>query len=174
MMKSFILLVTLMLAGCAVRADTSTAYEDGVARRPADDSAAIDSVYARFSNAYDALDPDAVVALYTDDAYYLPGGGAILQGTADLRNAFAFLTRTKEAGGDLGLSFRIVDRGIDGDLAYDIGYYRLASKRTDGTEGVSVGKFITILKRQSDGRWLFQADGFSNAPPEAFDAPIGQ
>lgn len=172
-MKSFVLLLALLLAGCAAQADTSTAYEDDVAIGTVDDSAALDSVYARFSDAYDALDPEAVAALYTDDAYYLPGGGAILQGTADLRAAFAFLTRTKEAGGDLDLSFRIVDRGIDGDLAYDIGYYRLASKRTDGTESVSVGKFITILKRQSDGRWLFQADGFSNAPPEAFDAPIG-
>lgn len=173
-MKLLLLFIAFLLTGCAAQTDTSTPYEADATVSAEDDRAAIDAVYDRFTAAYDALDPEAVVALYTDDAYYLPSGTAILKGKDSLRTQFAFLARTKEVGGDLDLSFRIIDRGIDGDLAYDIGYYRLASKQTDGTERVGVGKFITILKRQPDGTWLFQADGFSGAPPDAFEAPISE
>lgn len=137
------------------------------------DNEAIDAVYARFSEAYDQMDPEAVVALYTDDAYYLPGGnGAILHGSDDLRMSFAFLPQTKESGGQLAIAFRSVDRAISGNLAYDVGYYRLTSQRPDGTEHVSVGKFTTVLVKGDDGQWRFQVDTFSNAPAEAFDAEI--
>lgn len=137
------------------------------------DSEAIDAVYARFSEAYDQMDPEAVVALYTDDAYYLPGGdSAILHGPDALRKSFAFLAQTKESGGQLAIAFRSVDRAIEGDLAYDVGYYRLTSQRPDGTEHVSVGKFTTVLVKGDDGQWHFQVDAFSNAPEAAFDAHI--
>jgi uncharacterized protein (TIGR02246 family) len=137
------------------------------------DNEAIDAVYARFSEAYDQMDPEAVVALYTDDAYYLPGSdGAILHGPDDLRTAFAFLARTKENGGQLAIAFRSVDRAIDGNLAYDVGYYRLTSQQPDGTARASVGKFTTVLVKGDDGQWRFQVDAFSQAPEAAFDAVV--
>jgi uncharacterized protein (TIGR02246 family) len=153
-------LLALLLAGCATHAQPPT---------PSDDEA-IDAVYKQFSKAYDQMDPEMVVALYTDDAYYLPGGdGAILHGPDALGQSFAFLAQTKENGGQLAISFRSVDRAIEGNMAYDVGYYRLTSQRPDGTEGVSVGKFTTVLLKGDDGHWRFQVDAFSNAPAEAFD-----
>ncbi|HMB93455.1 MAG TPA: SgcJ/EcaC family oxidoreductase [Rhodothermales bacterium] len=137
------------------------------------DNEAIDAVYARFSEAYDQMDPEAVVALYTDDAYYLPGGdGAILHGSDALRKSFAFLAQTKEGGGQLAIAFRSVDRAISGNLAYDVGYYRLTAQRPDGTEHVSVGKFTTVLVKSDNGQWRFQVDAFSSAPETAFDAAL--
>ena len=160
-MKPLLVVLALVLAGCAAQADDPARGAD---------QAAIDALYARFSQAYADLDPAAVVALYTDDAYYLPGDdGPIRHGKDALARSFRFLAQTREAGGRLHIAFRSVDRAIEGDLAYDVGYYRLASTRPDGAERVSVGKFTVVLKRQTDGTWRFHVDSFSDAPNDAFD-----
>jgi uncharacterized protein (TIGR02246 family) len=136
-----------------------------------DDRAAIDAVYDRFSEAYAQHDPDMVADLYLDDARYLPGSGdtSILEGRDTIRRQFQFLGQARERGTDLDISFRFVDRGIDGDMAYDIGYYKLVATPAEGEPRTSVGKFVTVLRQDDDGQWRFVVDGFSGAPTEAFE-----
>ncbi len=159
-----LLLAFLILAGCTAQAERS---------QPAPDEAALDAVYARFSEAYEKLDPQIVANLYTEDARYLSGGdGDMLRGRPAILDNFAsFFTRSKENGVALRIAFRVVDRALSGDLAYDVGYYRLVSKKSDGEERTSVGKFVTVAKRQADGAWQFHVDSYSGAPVEAFDRP---
>lgn len=157
-------LALLVLAGCATHAEAPASSTD-------DDEAAINAVYARFSKAYDEGDGQAVSDLYTDDALYLSGGdGAIRRGRAAIEQTFSFLDRVKARGETISISFRFADRAIEGDLAYDVGYYRTVSTPADGEPRASVGKFVTVLKKQADGSWRFQVDGYSGAPVEAFDA----
>ncbi len=159
-----LLLAFLILAGCTAQAQENP---------PTADEAALDAVYARFSEAYEKLDPQIVANLYTEDARYLSGGdGDMLRGRPAILDNFAsFFTRSKENGVALRIEFRIVDRALSDDLAYDVGYYRLVSKKSDGEERTSVGKFVTVAKRQADGAWQFHVDSYSGAPVEAFDRP---
>ena len=163
----FLPILLLLLAGCATQAETP-------ASSTADDEAAIDAVYERFSQAYDEWDTQAMVNLYTDDALYLSGDGAIRRGRAAIEQSFSFLQRVKERGDTISISFRSVDRAIDGDLAYDVGYYQTISTPADGEPRTSVGKFVTVLKKQADGSWRFQVDGYNSAPVEAFDKLDGE
>lgn len=130
-------------------------------------SAAMDAVYERFTRAYRLAEPDSVVALYTDDALYLPAGGDIRRGKETLRGEFGFLDSIRDGGGEALIEFESVDRGASGDLAYDIGHYRLRVERGDGTTtDPSRGKFATVWKRGADGAWRIHVDSFSPAPPE--------
>lgn len=132
-----------------------------------DPSAAMDAAYERFTRAYHLAEPDSVVALYTDDALYLPAGGDVRRGKETLRGEFAFLDSIRESGGKALIEFESVDRGASGDLAYDIGYYRLRVARGDGTTtDPSRGKFATVWKRGADGAWRIHVDSFSPAPEE--------
>lgn len=150
------------LVALAVLAAPADAQENGGA---ASDSAAAAAqfaqIYTTFAEAYRQADPAMVSALYADDAFYLAPGEPIERGRAAVDSAFAFL----KEGGRPGpaISFDIVDRGVRGDLAYDIGYFRLGSRQPNG-------KFIVIWKRGDDGRWRFWADGYSNVDPEERDS----
>ena len=158
-----ILLALLLLTlGCATQAS------DMVHSTAADD-AAINALYDRFSQAYDELDSQAVVALYTEDALYLSGDRPIRRGSADIATSFSFLDRVREDGGTMSIEFRSVDRSIEGNLAHDVGYYKTVSTPPGGEPRVGVGKFVVVLKKQADGSWRFHVDGYNSAPLEAFE-----
>lgn len=154
----------LVVAACTAPAhDGENAQE-----APADEarvSAAMDSVYARFTQAYALGEPDSVLALYTDRPLYLPAGAdEVLQGREALRTQFGFLADAREAGRTLRIRFESVDRGASAGVGYDIGYYLLHAETVDGSPGpASRGKFVTVWLRGPDGRWRIHADGFSPA-----------
>lgn len=154
------------LAGGCMRYDAS---DRGAESRPGAaiaDSAAgaqLDAVYETFVRAYYEADVDLLMReVYAEDGFYLPPNQPILSGQGEFRQSFAgFLDRFREAG-DPGpdISFAIVDRDIDGDLAYDIGIYTLRPAGDAGAAG-DRGKFIVIWKRNAAGEWRIHADGYS-------------
>ena len=150
----------LVMTGWAIRNDNTTAA----------DEAAIDAVYERVSQAYAALDKEMILDAYTDDAYYLiDTAQRLLHGKEDLARAFTKLDRMKQKGGRFAIEFRIVNRNIQGDMAYDVGYYKLTQTRPTGQSQDLAAKFVTVLKRQADGSWRFQVDSYSQAMLPAFD-----
>lgn len=143
--------------------------QESAAEGPADVEPALEEAYASFTRAYRDADPDAVAALYTEDAFYLQPGSPIRKGRETIRQGFArYLGRFAEAERGPSIEFEIVDRDVRGDLAYDIGYYRIRAREE---APVQRGKFIVIWKRADDGAWRIHADGFSAAPepPEGGD-----
>jgi ketosteroid isomerase-like protein len=156
-------LLLLVVAACSVPAEGNgqTAAEDDEARA----SAAMDSVYARFTRAYALGEPDSVVALYTDRPLYLPArADEVLVGRHALREQFGFLEDVRTSGRTSRIRFESVDRGASGDVGYDIGYYHLHVEEGDGSASpASRGKFVTVWRRGADGRWRIHADGFSPA-----------
>ena len=122
---------------------------------------ALEQVYLRFTEAYRRADPAAVADLYAEDAYYLQPGRELLRGRSEIRASFeAFLGRFPAGGPGPEISFEVIDRDVRGDLAYDIGYFRL------GTQPAPGGKFIVIWKRGIDGQWRLHADGYSGVRPD--------
>lgn len=135
----------------------------------------LDEVYQRFSAAYDRLDADAVASLYTEEAQYLTPSSdrPIRQGRAAIKQSFeAFFNSIRDRQAALDISFRIVDRSISGDLAYDVGYYKLVVSYPEDPAkepSTSAGKFVVVAKKQADGTWQFHVDGYSSTPVAAFD-----
>ncbi len=132
--------------------------------------AAIEATYDRLVQAYETANVDLILDQYADDAYYLIGSAQrILQGKEELGLAYSHLQRAKEKGMQTTIAFRIVDRTIQNDLAYDIGYFKLTKTRADGESRHTAHKFTTVLKKQADGSWRFQVDSYSDAMLPAFD-----
>lgn len=161
---SSILLLSLAL-GCMRydASDRAAEYRSGSAATDSTVSAQLDAVYETFVRAYHEADVDLLMReVYAGDAFYLPPDQPILSGQGEFRQSFAgFLDQFGEAG-EPGpdISFDIVDRGIERDLAYDIGIYTLRSAG-DAEAAGDRGKFIVIWKRNAAGEWRIHADGYS-------------
>ncbi|MCO6512496.1 MAG: SgcJ/EcaC family oxidoreductase [Aridibacter famidurans] len=127
----------------------------------------IDGIYAKFSKAYDDLDPSAVANLYTEDAAYLSPGSEITVGRDTI---LANFTRSFESVKSRKLkwqiSFRIVQRQVAGDLGYDVGIYTLTATQADGASRTDRGKFVVVTTKGKDGVWRFQVDGYSDLPAQ--------
>lgn len=148
----------LLAAACAWPDPDAGSAES---RRAAD--AALDSVYATFSRAYARANVHILMdEVYAPGAFYLPPGSPILTGQDQFRGQFSFLeryARTEGPGPDI--SFEIVDRDLDGDLAYDIGVYTIRAPGAPADDPGTRGKFIVIWKRDQRGEWRIHADAFS-------------
>jgi ketosteroid isomerase-like protein len=158
-------LLLALTFGC-MRYDAS---DRGAEKRPAAATAdsvvgaRLDAVYETFTRAYHEADVDLLMReVYAEDGFYLPPDQPILSGQGEFRQSFAgFLDQFREAG-EPGpdISFDIVDRDIEGDLAYDIGIYTM--RPAGDAEAVGDrGKFIVIWKRNAAGEWRIHADGYS-------------
>jgi ketosteroid isomerase-like protein len=110
--------------------------------------AAFDRVYEEFTRAYRDGDPAGVAAVYTEDAWYLAPGDSIQRG--EVVRHFEWLSSYEPGTGPV-VEFEIVDRAVVGDLAYDIGYYRIRAAGAPA-ESASGGKFIVVWKRGADGK----------------------
>lgn len=132
----------------------------------------IEQVYEQFSQAYDSLDAAMVAPLYTEEALYLDDSSeeGVRRGREEVLRSFRDQFATaRERGSKLRISFRSIDRAIDGDLAYDVGYYKYEAIPKEGDTFQAGGKFVTVLRRGSDGRWRFHVDAFSGAPLSAYE-----
>lgn len=126
----------------------------------------IDAVYQTFSRAYDNLDPVLVSDLYGNEALYLAPGRPIQKGREEIHKSFkGFFDWAREKGRTLSVSFHIVERGVNGNLAYDVGIYTLKGSGGGMPDGEDQGKFVVIARKREDGTWYFQVDGYSFLKP---------
>ena len=128
--------------------------------------AGIDAIYAKFSRAYRELDHELVGGLYSADASYLVPGQNILIGRDKITPTFKnFFDDVRDRKGKLEISFRILQRRVSGDLAYDVGIYTLSSYDDAGKGNTGQGKFVAVALKNQD-EWRFQADGYSDLPKQ--------
>jgi uncharacterized protein (TIGR02246 family) len=161
-MKKIILLL-IVSAVCSVHAqDSELVLEKGVAAHKE-----IDAVYRSFSDGYRTLDADKVTGLYSETAAYLPPNDNILQGRAEIRPTFkSFFEWVRTEGRTMTISFRIFQRKVDKNLAYDVGIYTIRQFKDGAPAGnPGQGKFIVVAVREKDGKWRFQVDGYSDLKP---------
>lgn len=132
----------------------------------------IKEVYDQFSLAYDSLDAALIAPLYTEKALYLNSnsGEGVRRGRKHILRSFRDqFSAVRARGSKLKMSFRIIDRAVNGDLAYDVGYYKFEALPKEGDKFESAGKFVTVLRRGADGQWRFHVDAFSKAPLSAYE-----
>ncbi|HEX8198218.1 MAG TPA: hypothetical protein VF571_18635, partial [Pyrinomonadaceae bacterium] len=125
----------------------------------------LDEVYRRFSEGYRKLDAVSVTELYTETAAYLAPGSNVQIGRQDvLKNFSSFFDSVKRQNGKIEIIFRIVQREVDRNMAYDVGIYTLVSTNSKGESRRSSGKFVVVAKREKNDVWRFQVDGYSDLP----------
>lgn len=168
MVKKLISLLAAMSAISGVTlvaAATSPLLDEGVAAHEG-----LDAIYRRFSEGYKKLDPAAVANLYTETAAYLQPATEIEIGREKVLASFTkFFDSVRQRNGRLEISFRIVQRQAEQNLAYDVGIFTLTSFSDKGEERTSKGKFFVVAKPEKDGVWRFQVDGYNDLPK-----PIGK
>lgn len=160
-MRTFLhaLVAVLVLSGAGVATGQATPHEG------------IDAAYRDFVAGYASLRPDRVASVYSRDAVYVAHGASALVGRQAIEDSFTrFFAGVRERGATLRLRFRIVERRLDDDAAWDLGYYHLQSVRGDTIGSPSVGRFVTGLRREGDGRWRIVSDSFEASDTAAWTA----
>jgi uncharacterized protein (TIGR02246 family) len=142
-----ILALVGLMCGCAPQTALDT--------RQADERALRDTE-AVWSKAASAKDLDGFVSYYADDAAMFLPNAPIVTGKDAIRKS----TEEMFANPGFSLSFQTakveVSRG--GDLAYTHGTYTMAMNDPKGKPVSDKGKYVTVYKRQADGKWKAVAD----------------
>lgn len=106
---------------------------------------------------------EKVVAIYAPDAVYLPPHHEAVHG----RDAIREYLRGPRSHGVSDLAFDVTYIRQSGDVAWDVGVYRMSVPQSDGTRQEDHGKYLTVWKRAGT-KWLITADAWSS------DLPSGQ
>ena len=161
-MRKLLLLALLLFDTFSANAQTNElVLEKGVLAHKG-----IDNIYRQFSEAYRALNSETVTNLYTESAAYLVPDDDIMQGREKIRASFkGFFDSVKTGGRTMTISFQILQRKANKNMAYDVGIYTLRSFK-DGKEiGIGQGKFVVVAVKEKDDKWRFQVDGYSGLKP---------
>ena len=117
-----------------------------------------------FTAGFEANNPDAVAACYTEDAIIWFPGGSKAEGRAAIREGFAHYLGAFTVK-DVQMT-EIGGRAID-DLRTAWGTYAIVSvDKASGVESTERGRFTDVQKKVG-GRWLYLVDHPSFDPPPA-------
>ncbi len=103
---------------------------------------------------------DKVVAVYAPDAVYLPPHHEAIHG----REAIRAYLRGPISHGASDLAFEVTYIRQAGDVAWDVGTYRVSVRLNDQTKKEDHGKYLTVWKRMN-AKWLIAADAWSSDLP---------
>jgi len=116
------------------------------ARQPTD-------LHSLFVDAFNRLDEDALIALYEPDATLIPEPGSTVRGHEAIREALGNFLALR---GTITLdTIRVYEAG---DLALLHGHWTLTGKGPDGNPLQMEGRSSEVVRRQSDGTWLYTLD----------------
>jgi len=158
-----LVLLSLFLFGfataCRQNAGASPEIDSHPALSSADEASikAADSAFAASVNAGDAA---KVAEVYAEDASLLAPNLPPQSGRRAIQEFWGGFLDAYTVRFEIG-SDTIEGRG---DLAYNRGHYRFtAVPKAKGVPGVAdEGKFLEILKKQSDGTWKYAVDMYSS------------
>lgn len=103
---------------------------------------------------------DGYVSYLADDATYLENGDPIVSGKENIRRALG------PGDSDTTLTWTPVkaEMSSSGDLGYTFGTYVFTAKNKEGKLATTYGKYVSIWKKQKDGRWKLVLDIGNSAP----------
>ena len=110
-------------------------------------------LHAMFQRHFRAGDLDALVLLYEPDAVLVPQPGTVMRGRAAIRESLGAFLAMK--GAFTMSAPRIL--GTD-DVALVVADWTLDAKGSDGSPLNLAGQTADVVRRQSNGHWLFAID----------------
>ena len=109
---------------------------------------------------WNAGDLDGVVAVYAEDAVYLPPEHEAVHG----RQAIREYLKAPLSHGPTDLAFNVTYVKQQGPIAWDVGTYRMTIPQNEGSKREDYGKYLTVWRRTGK-RWLIAADAWSSDLP---------
>jgi uncharacterized protein (TIGR02246 family) len=106
-----------------------------------------------FSEAVNAGNLDALMALYEPEAALTPRPGQVVTGTQAIREALRALIATKQT-----LTLEVKTLARTRDLALTSARWEFAGTRPDGSPAKSTGHSVEVSRLQADGTWQFVID----------------
>jgi uncharacterized protein (TIGR02246 family) len=127
------------------------------------DERAVREADAAWSKAAAAKDVEAYLSFFAEDALALPPNAPMLTGKESIRKRMSELMANPGFSESWQASKAEASRG--GDLAYTVGTYQLTLNDAKGKPVTDRGKYVTVWKKQPDGKWKAVADmGNSDLP----------
>jgi len=121
---------------------------------------AIEAITEQYADAFKRGDAAAIAALYAEEARVLPPNGPTVVGREAIQN---FYQGAIDACGCDDFQLTILEVGVVGDLAYEIGEY-VTIHPVEGETIRKQGKYVYIWKREN-GEWKIDVDIFNSSPP---------
>jgi uncharacterized protein (TIGR02246 family) len=108
----------------------------------------VSKISEQWAKEWGAKNLDAVVALYADDAVFLPSTGNRVTGRAAIRELFAGALASHSSE----LHVRSKKTEQSGQLAYDSGEYEETST-TGGVKKLGRGNYLVVFRREGKNQW---------------------
>jgi uncharacterized protein (TIGR02246 family) len=123
------------------------------------DDKAVRAITPRFVEAYNRKDAAAAAQDYAADAKVLPPNMPMVSGKDAIRAFWKFAM-------DMGvhLDLQAVDLVVDGSTAYERGVATMTTQAGAAQPKTSKGKYVTVMRRQSDGSWKLVLDIWNGDP----------
>ena len=155
--------IMILACGCSI----------GTTDTRAADEKAIRDTEAAWSKTAASKDLEGFVSYYSDDAAVLPPNGPICTSKGSTRAA---LRPMFEAPG-FSLSFQAtkVEVARGGDIGYSYGTYSSTMNDPKGKPVEDKGKYVTVYRKQADGKWKAIVDTFNSdlpLPPPPAPEPV--
>ena len=115
-------------------------------------------IYKLFSEYFSAADLDSLITLYERDATLVPQPGVVVSGHAAIREAFGAFLALK---GEFNLQAPTVFEA--GDIALLFARWTLKGTDPGGNAVELAGQTSDVVRKQSDGSWLFVIDNPNGA-----------
>jgi uncharacterized protein (TIGR02246 family) len=148
---------TLVLCACAAQqssTSTSPRITDAVRTQ-------IEQAEARFTEAFNRGDMQAVAAMYDADAVVLAPNAPPMRGR---QNIEALWNGARQQGfKTLNLVVNSVE--VIGNHAIELGSYTLVIQPPGQAEMTDRGKYMVLWRREPDGRWQLYRDMFNTSMP---------
>jgi uncharacterized protein (TIGR02246 family) len=129
------------------------------AAKGSSDEEAIRKLDADWSAAAQSKDVEKSVAVYAEDAVFLPNGAPIAAGKTQIRDSWSHLMALP--GVELKFAPTNIDVAKSNDMAYDVGTYQLKVNDPQGNPTTQIGKYVVVWKKQPDKQWKVVADIFN-------------
>lgn len=153
-MRSFAVgLLLITFGACAHAPPPSRA--DGEQSLRASDAALQEAVAVR--------DLDAIMTFYAEDAVLLPTAEPIVSGRSAIREEWHHILSIPDFANKSALTK--LEIAASGDVAYTMGTYLATMRGEDGNIAKEPGKWVSIWKRQRDGRWQIVVDTYNTDIP---------
>ncbi len=120
---------------------------------------------SRLARVAAAKDVEAFLSLWAEDAATFSPGDPVAVGREKVREEWGPLLR--DPGASLTWEPDRVEASQSGDLGYTYGRYESRRTGADGKRVVRTGKYVTIWRKEKDGRWRVVLDIGSPDPPPA-------
>ena len=144
-------ILVLVVSGCAQKVDVEA------------ERATLRNADAEWSNVTGAKDVDGFVAAFAENGSILPPNTPILTGSEAIRQWASEMVANP--GFALGWQPTTVEVSTAGDLGYTVGTYELTLQDVQGNPLTDRGKYVTVWKKQPDGKWKVVADIFNSDLP---------